>query len=151
MDLSPHFLAVAKHRQLSPGEKFAEADLSRISWSHQNAERTNFHDNSFDLVAVCFMFHELPQKASDYILAELFRITSPGGMVAITDNNPKSPVIQGLPPALFTLMKSTEPWSDEYYVYDLEAALQKAGFDAVKTEATDPRHRTVMATKRASR
>lgn len=31
-----------------------------------------------------------------------------------------SATIQNLPPAIFTLMKSTEPWSDEYYSYDLE-------------------------------
>jgi ubiquinone/menaquinone biosynthesis C-methylase UbiE len=75
------------------------------------------------LVAASFMFHELPQAPSDAILREMYRLTVPGGVVAITDNNPRSPVIQGLPPALFTLMKSTEPWSDEYYTYDLEAAL----------------------------
>lgn len=33
----------------------------------------------------------------------------------------RSPVIQNLPPAIFTLMKSTEPWSDEYYLMDFEA------------------------------
>ena len=53
----------------------------------------------------------------------------------------------GLPPALFTLMKSTEPWSDEYYVYDIESALTRAGFSDVITVASDPRHRTILARK----
>lgn len=145
LDLSPHFLAVAQHRQNEHPDKFSFSGLSRINWTHQNVEKTDYPDGRFDLVAVSFMFHELPQEPSNKILKELHRITAPNGMVAITDNNPKSPVIQGLPPALFTLMKSTEPWSDEYYVYDLEDALRAAGFESVETVATDPRHRTVLA------
>jgi hypothetical protein len=43
--------------------------------------------------------------------------------------------------------KSTEPFSDEYYSLNIEAALEDAGFVAVKTVATDPRHRTIFAHK----
>ena len=56
-----------------------------------------------------------------------------------------SEVIQNLPPALFTLMKSTEPWTDQYYVLDLEQEMRDAGFADVVTVGSDPRHRTVMA------
>ena len=55
----------------------------------------------------------------------------------------RSAVIQNLPPVLFTLMKSTEPWSDEYYVLDLEEVMRDAGLQDVVTVASDPRHRTV--------
>jgi hypothetical protein len=65
----------------------------------------------------------------------------------MTDNNPKSAVIQNLPPALFTLMKSTEPHSNEYYTIDIEGMLTEIGFEHVHTEQTDPRHRTVLASK----
>lgn len=53
------------------------------------------------------------------ILRECYRLLKPNGVLAITDNNPKSKVIQGLPPVLFTLMKSTEPWTDEYYLFEV--------------------------------
>lgn len=43
-------------------------------------------------------------------------------------------------------MKSTEPFLDEYYLTDLEAALKQVGFVNVQTTLTDPRHRTVTAT-----
>ena len=56
-------------------------------------------------------------------------------------------LMTGLPPALFTLMKSTEPWSDEYYVYDIESALTRVGFADVVTVASDPRHRSILARK----
>jgi hypothetical protein len=46
-------------------------------------------------------------------------------------------------------MKSTEPWSDEYYTFDMEAAMRKAGLTDVRTVATDPRHRTVLGRKTA--
>lgn len=55
----------------------------------------------------------------------------------------RSKVIQSLPPVLFTLMKSTEPWSDEYYLFDLEACMREAGLQSVRTTESDPRHRTV--------
>jgi len=52
-----------------------------------------------------------------------------------------------LPPALFILMKSTEPWSDEYYTFDVEKTLKEVGFDYKITLPSDPRHRTIIALK----
>ena len=56
----------------------------------------------------------------------------------------RSKTIQNLPPALFTLMKSTEPHSDLYYQMDIEAALRDAGFQHVVTKEADHRHRAVL-------
>jgi len=150
VDLSPHFLSIALQRQNDPTVRAAwKSDkLERISWKHGKAENLGFADNSFDLTTASFMFHELPQKISLEIIKEMYRVTKKGGIVAITDNNPKSQVIQNLPPVLFTLMKSTEPWSDEYYTFDLEKSLEQNGFSQVTTVASDPRHRTVLAYKR---
>mmetsp|Transcript_24096 Transcript_24096/g.75521 ORF Transcript_24096/g.75521 Transcript_24096/m.75521 type:complete len:298 (-) Transcript_24096:2638-3531(-) len=151
LDLSPHFLAVAKHRDLAAKAPLDPLTIQArkegegaIEWVHANAEKTGFKDGEFDLVCIPFVFHECPTAAIKSILKESRRILKKGGTIAITDNNPKSPVIQGLPPVLFTLMKSTEPWTDEYYVTDLEACLREAGFGTVETSATDPRHRTVQ-------
>lgn len=137
LDLSPYMLAVATQQD---SEK-------AIKWVHGNAEKTNFADNSFDLVTLQFLIHELPHYASKAIFREAKRILRPGGVMAIVDNNPASPVIQNLPPALFTLMKSTEPWSDDYYTFNVEQALQEIGFNYQTTVASDPRHRTIVATK----
>lgn len=43
-------------------------------------------------------------------------------------------------------MKSTEPWMDEYYTFDLEGAMENIGFLNVTSILTDPRHRTVTGT-----
>ena len=151
VDLSPQFLAVAKERQWSYP---ITSPVSRnVDFVHGQAENMEpfIASESKDLITACFIFHELPQDASRVILAEMFRITSTSGLgtVAITDNNPKSAVIQNLPPPIFTLMKSTEPWSDEYYSFDLEQAMRDAGFVDVITVETDPRHRTVLGRRSA--
>ncbi|MFQ4138741.1 class I SAM-dependent methyltransferase [Nodosilinea sp. PGN35] len=136
LDLSPYMLAVAQSQD-SRGEI--------AQWVHAAAETTGFAAASFDLVTMQFVTHELPRTATQAIFAEARRLLRPGGALAIVDNNPQSPVIQALPPVLFTLMKSTEPWSDDYYTFDLEAALVEAGFEPPVTVPTDPRHRTLVA------
>ena len=127
IDLSPHFLAIAKLRQqlatdaakghvdgiegagyvLDDVSRFVESRVSRIRWIHGNVEATQLPDNYYDIVEAIFLFHELPAIPSDSIIKEMFRVTAKGGVVAITDNDPRSAVIKGLPPAIFTLMKST--------------------------------------------
>ena len=151
VDLSPQFLAVAQERQWS--FPVASPVSKNIMFVHGQAEKMDsfIASGSQDLVAACFMFHELPQQASRDILKEMFRITSTSGFgtIAITDNNPGSTVIQRLPAPIFTLMKSTEPWSDEYYAFDLEQAMRQVGFVDVVTIETDPRHRSVLGRRPA--
>jgi ubiquinone/menaquinone biosynthesis C-methylase UbiE len=137
LDLSPYMLAVAKYRD----------SKQQITWQHGLAENTGYSDESFDLVTLQFILHELPQEATRQIFQEIFRILRPGSYLAIVDNNPRSTVIQNLPPALFILMKSTEPWSDQYYTFDVENCLQEVGFQHRVTAPSDPRHRTIIAIK----
>ncbi len=138
LDLSPYMLAVAKYQD-------TEGEIKQ--WVHGLAEKTNFPDNYFDVITLQFVVHELPHLPTQEIFKEVLRILKPGGCFAIVDNNPKSPVIQNLPPVLFTLMKSTEPWSDEYYTFDIESNLKEIGFNYQITVPSDPRHRTIIALK----
>lgn len=138
LDLSPYMLAVARQRD-------TEAEIAE--WCHGLGEETGFPDASFDLVTLQFLLHELPHRASQSVFQEALRILRPGAYIAIVDNNPQSPVIQNLPPVLFTLMKSTEPWSDDYYTFDVEGTLKAVGFEPPITVASDPRHRTIIARK----
>lgn len=137
LDLSPYMLSVAQKRDAN----------QEIAWRHGKGEETQLPDSSLDLVTLQFLIHELPHPITRQIFQEALRILRPGGCLAMVDNNPKSPVIQNLPPALFTLMKSTEPWSDDYYTFDVESALATAGFEHTVTIASDPRHRTIIGTK----
>lgn len=138
LDLSPYMLAVAKT---------LDANCEIAEWIHARAEATGLPSDSFDLITLQFVTHELPRKPAVDIFREALRLLRPGGAIAIVDNNPTSPVIQNLPPVLFTLMKSTEPWSDDYYTFNLEQALEQVGFAPPVTVASDPRHRTIVARK----
>uniref|UniRef100_M1API9 CMV 1a interacting protein 1 n=1 Tax=Solanum tuberosum TaxID=4113 RepID=M1API9_SOLTU len=141
LDLSPYFLSVAQYK-----EKKRNQRKNPISWIHANGENTGLPSESFDLVSIPYVFHECPERAIRNIVKESFRLLRPGGTIAITDNSPKSKILQELPPVLFTLMKSTEPFLDEYYLTDLERVIKETGFANVQTVLTDPRHRTVTAT-----
>ncbi|KXZ45183.1 hypothetical protein GPECTOR_57g473 [Gonium pectorale] len=132
LDLSPYMLAVAEWERRRRAQQPAAARSAPITYVHGLAEKSPFADGSLDMAAI------------DSFIAESSRVLRPGGVLAFIDNNPKSSTIQNLPPAIFTLMKSTEPWSDEYYSYDLEAGMRAAGFKEVITIETDHRHRCVM-------
>jgi ubiquinone/menaquinone biosynthesis C-methylase UbiE len=149
LDLSAYFLAIASHRASETKDSATRIRYESIDWIHSQAEATDLETNSIDLLTACYIFHELPDAGARDIIREIYRLLTPGGTVAITDNNPKSPVIQNLPAPIFTLMKSTEPWSDEYYVFSIENALSEAGFVHVETVNTDPRHRAIFARKPA--
>ncbi|KAF5732532.1 hypothetical protein HS088_TW17G00059 [Tripterygium wilfordii] len=140
LDLSPYFLSVAQFK-----EKRATRE-NPITWIHANGEDTGLLSKSFDLVSIALVFHECPERAIVSILKEAYRLLRPGGTIALTDNSPKSKILQELSPVLFTLMKSTEPFLDEYYLTDLEGRMKEIGFANIHTMLTDPRHRTVTAT-----
>lgn len=141
LDLSPYFLAVAQFK-----EKKSTPRKNPISWVHANGEDTGLPSQSFDIVSIAYVLHECPTRAIVNLVKEAFRLLRPGGTFAVTDNSPKSKILQELSPVLFTLMKSTEPFLDEYYLTDLEGKMREAGFVNIQTILTDPRHRTVTGT-----
>ncbi len=137
LDLSPYFLAVAHYR--------AWQQQRAITWIHAAAEQTGLPDGSFDLISAFLIFHELPSMAAQQILKEARRLLKPGGSLALMDMNPHSPVYAQMPPVLLTLLKSTEPYLDQYFGLDLEGSFEAAGFGKPVVVANSPRHRTVIA------
>ena len=136
LDLSAQTLAVARVRD---GEHRIQA------WHHAPAEVTGLPAASFDLITLQFVCHELPQSATRAVLAEGARLLRPGGVIALVDQDPGSAVIRRLLAPIATLLKSTEPYLQEYFRLDLPAAGQQAGFQEVRAEACDPRHRVLVA------
>jgi ubiquinone/menaquinone biosynthesis C-methylase UbiE len=137
LDLSPYFLAVANYR--------AQQRQAKINWLHAQAESTGLPDASFDLVSIFLMCHELPQSATRQIFAEIRRVLRPGGYLAIMDMNPKSEVYKKMPAYILTLLKSTEPYLDEYFALDIEQTIVEAGFQTPTITNNTHRHRTIIA------
>jgi len=61
----------------------------------------------------------------------------------MVDQDPGSSVLQRLPAPVATLLKSTEPFIEEYFALDMPAALQEAGFRNPSIRPCDPRHRVI--------
>ncbi|MGK7875916.1 MAG: class I SAM-dependent methyltransferase [Xenococcaceae cyanobacterium] len=137
VDLSPYYLAVAQYR--------SEQRNAKINWIHAAAESTGLPDASFDLISAFLMFHELPQAAAKEIFCEARRLLRPGGYLTIMEMNPRSEVYKKMPPYILTLLKSTEPYLDQYFALDIEQALVEAGFHPPTITPITPRHRTIIA------
>jgi ubiquinone/menaquinone biosynthesis C-methylase UbiE len=159
IDLSPYFLSIAqyrsKQRRVRSGITDKEAasqpeglNLQSPTWIHAAAESTGLPSAAFDLVSAHLLFHELPQTAAIDILREARRLLRPGGHLAIMDMNPKSEIYAKMPPYILTLLKSTEPYLDQYFALDLDQAIYEAGFTRPTVTCNSARHRTVIAQTR---
>jgi ubiquinone/menaquinone biosynthesis C-methylase UbiE len=137
IDLSPYFLAIANYR--------TEQQSHPINWVHAPGENTGLPTASYNLVSLFLICHELPQTATREIFQEAKRLLKPGGHLAIMDMNPRSEIYSQMAPYILTLLKSTEPYLDEYFTLDIAEALIEAGFQAPIITANTPRHRTVIA------
>jgi SAM-dependent methyltransferase len=138
LDLSPQMLAVARVRD-------PESRIRR--WHHAAAEATGLPAVSVDLITLQFVCHELPASATLAVLREAARLLRPKGVLALVDQDPDSAVIRQLPAPIATLLKSTEPYLEEYFSLDLPVALGEAGFRDVRRQACDPRHRVLVAVR----
>ena len=134
LDLSPEMLSVARVRD-------PEGLVSE--WRHAAAEATGLEGGSIDLISLQFVCHELPQAATRAVLQEAARLLRPGGVLVMVDQDPSSSVLQRLPAPVATLLKSTEPYIEEYFSLDMAAALGEAGFHDLSISACDPRHRVI--------
>ena len=137
VDLSPYFLAVADYS--------SQQHQASINWLHAAAESTRLPSASFDLVSIFLVCHELPQSATRQIFREARRLLRPNGYLGIMDMNPKSQAFATMPPYILTLLKSTEPYLDEYFTLDIEQAIVEAGFNPPTITPNSPRHRTIVA------
>ncbi|MGK7906180.1 MAG: class I SAM-dependent methyltransferase [Synechococcus sp.] len=140
VELSPYFLAIADYR--------AQQQQRNICWRHAAAEATSLPEVSYDLVSLCLVCHELPQTAAREIFAEARRLLRPSGHLSIMDMNPQADAYRKMPPYVLTLLKSTEPFLDDYFSFDIASAIAEAGFEIPSQVDNSPRHRTLVARAR---
>ncbi len=79
----------------------------RIQYVHRKFEDSGLPKSSVDMLLFQYVVHECPQSAIRDLVTEAARTVRRGGILAFIDTDPMSKTIQGLPPALATLVRST--------------------------------------------
>jgi ubiquinone/menaquinone biosynthesis C-methylase UbiE len=140
LDLSPYFLSVASYRA-------NEQNLS-LNYIHANAENTGLPYSSYNMVVCNFILHEVPHKATQNILNEIYRLLKPGGIIVIVDLDPKR-VQNNLVVSQFRkwAFEVTEPHIYEYYQHDMSMQLLNANFKYVVSNKNDPINRVWIGRK----
>ena len=115
------------------GHARAESLDKAVHFSLQNAERTNFEDESFDLVVSHIMFHEMSRKALPNSIKESYRLLKPGGLMVHADAGS----YEGMD--LFRQLifdnevyNNNEPFWSTMRELDLEELAVESGFDRDK-------------------
>ncbi len=101
-----------------------------VHWSQQSAEKTNFEDGYFDIVASYIINHEIPTHGNKKIVAEAYRLTRPGGYFYPIDfrtRGDKGRVYQQYR-RWWDHRWNEEPWSPEFVNFDFEGEIERAGF-----------------------
>ena len=159
MDLSPYFIAVGKRLlDLAPIESFHNGGPwvstivpdDRIEYQVGDVANTRFDDNTFDVVNLQFVLHELPTSAAFQVIDEAARILKKdGGQFWICEMDYESPYQAEVRanPLVFSLIRSTEPFLDDYAesIPQLLLYLQ-AKFDSITVVAATGRHFALVAT-----
>lgn len=107
----------------------AESMGQCVHFSQQNAEQTNFEDESFDVVASGLLMHETSKPGVNRIFTESRRLLKPGGVMMHMD----PPQFVDMPPlkaflAAWEAYNVNEAFAGVYRDMDLVAEAVKAGF-----------------------
>ena len=125
LDMSPYYVQVARERL---------ANVRELSLVADNAEHMPYRDGYFDAVVSVYLFHELPGDARRRVLAEMFRVLAPGGVLVIEDSAQLSDASEI---AVFLDAFSREmhePYYRGYIRDDLAQALAETGFEVTRVE-----------------
>ena len=166
IDLSPYFVQTGvRLHELSLSQSINKETDTSGPWvcyiqpdrriEYLQGDGTNLRhcvtDDTVDIVNIQFVFHELPVHVACDMIKEAHRmLKSNGGQLWISEMDFESPAYkaQRNNPFLFSLVRATEPFLDEYAsgqsqiwkcLYDT--------FDTVTITAATGRHYAVVATK----
>jgi ubiquinone/menaquinone biosynthesis C-methylase UbiE len=124
-----------RHGHLRTAEEGVEVTLCQ-----QSAEKLRFDDESIDMVASHWLFHEMPPRAIRNCIAESARVLRRGGVFAVYDMCvvPGGAIGEWLHTGY--ARRNNEPFAHTLMKMDLEAELKKAGFEDIRVLLSSPDH-----------
>lgn len=141
LDLSPYFVAISSFRAHMQNE-------TRLNYFHNNAEQTQFQDQTFDIIICNFLFHEVPPSATRVIFREMMRLLKNGGTLAVVDLDPD--IIRGdkvLSQFRKWAFEVTEPHIYAFYNSNMTQYFEEAGFEKLVKKNNDPINAVWMGRK----
>jgi SAM-dependent methyltransferase len=127
----------------SPCLRYAHARANALGvtahFSQQNAEQTNFENETFDLITSCLLLHETSHSAIPKIINEAYRLLKPGGWMMHLDVYPfHKQVIEPLYDFLkdWEIINNNENFSGALRNMNLQQIFEDAGFNKDTIEFT---------------
>ena len=159
MDLSPYYIEVGKRLlQLEP-KRFNEpggtwvstvTNDERIEYCVGNAANTQLGTSTYDIVNIQFVLHEVPAEVARQMVDEAYRLLKPSGQLWICEMDFEAPAYaaQRANALLFSLIRATEPYLDDYAesISDLFQYIANRFTNVTVVPATG-RHFALVATK----
>ena len=117
VDVSRPMLVIARRNNRFPNLTFQQADATELP----------FGDATFDVSCVSFVLHEMPASIRERTVAEMARVTRPGGTVFVIDYAPPRSVWGKV---ISQVVRLYEPHDYlDFIRSDLHALLQQKGLD----------------------
>lgn len=135
VDLSPYFLSIAKNC------------LPNVELLHANAENMPYKSNTFDIVCLSYILHEVPITNTLNIIKECHRILKPNGTIAIVDLDPEKLNLYLQNPFRKWAFDSTEPHIQDFYNTNLSNILLGTNFDKITLNDLGPLNTIILASK----
>ena len=127
----------------SPCLRYAHARANALGvtahFSQQNAEQTNFENETFDLITSCLLLHETSHGAIPKIINETYRLLKPGGWMMHLDVYPfHRQAIEPLYDFLkdWEIINNNENFSGALRNMNLQQIFEDAGFSKDTIEFT---------------
>ena len=127
----------------SPCLRYAHARANALGvtahFSQQNAEQTNFENETFDLITSCLLLHETSHGAIPKIINEAYRLLRPGGWMMHLDVDPfHRQAIEPLYDFLkdWEIINNNENFSGALRNMNLQQIFEDAGFSKDTIEFT---------------
>jgi ubiquinone/menaquinone biosynthesis C-methylase UbiE len=158
VDLSPYYIQIGKELLKLAPKRFDEGGPwvstitpdDRIQYQVGDAGQTGLESEIFDVVNLQFVLHELPADAARDIVDEALRLLKPDGQLWICEMDFEAPAYakQRANALLFSLLRSTEPYLDDY-AESIAGLFQyvQSNFDATTVVPATGRHYALVATK----